>query len=342
MNNLSSLLTGPRNWLAHPHKENDGTIYNFTTSFIRWQYQVVRLPPKTSSLDSVWSGLEVLSRISYSGSPAYFHSFGMSENYFIFIENPFYISSYLKMFLMNFMKWSFFDILKWKPEKPSKIHLIDRKTGENVKTFLVDTFFAFHHVNAYETDGNVIVDVCGYPDTSIIQAFYLHELRNGLEGVTYSMPSLRRYRLPTSSIETKSNRQERLPKYAAGLDYEIIVEAFELPRINYEKYNGKPYTYAYGMAFKDHNYFLAKLMKVNVNTKEQLVWEEENCFPSEPVFLPSPEAKDEDDGIVLSVVSGVLGKGSFLLIVDGKSFKEIGRALLPHSVKPTLHGSFWG
>lgn len=32
------------------------------------------------------------------------------------------------------------------------------------------------------------------------------------------------------------------------------------------------------------------------------VWEEIGLYPSEPVFVPSPNATEEDDGVVLSVV----------------------------------------
>ena len=32
------------------------------------------------------------------------------------------------------------------------------------------------------------------------------------------------------------------------------------------------------------------------------VWEQPGLYPSEPVFVPSPDATEEDDGVVLSVV----------------------------------------
>lgn len=32
------------------------------------------------------------------------------------------------------------------------------------------------------------------------------------------------------------------------------------------------------------------------------MWRHPGLFPSEPVFVPSPDAKDEDDGVVMSVV----------------------------------------
>lgn len=32
------------------------------------------------------------------------------------------------------------------------------------------------------------------------------------------------------------------------------------------------------------------------------VWEQPGLYPSEPIFVPSPAATEEDDGVILSVV----------------------------------------
>lgn len=297
----------------------------------------MKIPPNSDST-SPFAGTSILAKVPFSFTgPAYFHSFGMTEKYFILIENPLVLSKLWKMCFMNFLKYSFLDILKWKPELKSRMHMIDRKTGKNVKTFLVDNFFAFHHVNAYEDANEIVVDVCGYPDTSILHAFYMCNLRNGLKGVSYSTPMLRRYRLTLPACLSENTEPECLPKLASGKDYVILHDAFELPRINYA-YNGRKYKFAYGMQFKDNNYFLESLGKVNVETKEVVTWVEEHCYPSEPVFVAAPDAKEEDDGIVLSAVVGVLGKPSFLLFLDGKTFKEVARAIVPTGLALTFHG----
>lgn len=40
-------------------------------------------------------------------------------------------------------------------------------------------------------------------------------------------------------------------------------------------------------------------MKLNVQTKETQVWQEEDCYPSEPLFVPTPGATEEDDGRIV-------------------------------------------
>lgn len=39
-----------------------------------------------------------------------------------------------------------------------------------------------------------------------------------------------------------------------------------------------------------------QMIKYDVLTKSFLKWEEEHCWPAEPLFVPMPGAKDEDDG----------------------------------------------
>ena len=73
---------------------------------------------------------------------------------------------------------------------------------------------------------------------------------------------------------------------------------FELPAINYNRYNGKQYKYVYGVSYFKKPYSIVKL---NVMDNEECLEIEynQNCLPSEPVFVESPQAQSEDDGILL-------------------------------------------
>src|SRR5919108_283239 len=63
-------------------------------------------------------------------------------------------------------------------ERGSRVWLFDRGDGEVSGPFETDAAFAFHHVNAFERDGEVVVDMCVYDDAEIIRALYLERLRN--------------------------------------------------------------------------------------------------------------------------------------------------------------------
>ena len=70
------------------------------------------------------------------------------------------------------------------------------------------------------------------------------------------------------------------------------------------------------------------------------MWEEENCYPSEPVFVPSPDALKEDAGVLVSAVLGVRGKSSFLLFLNAETMTEIARANVSARLTPLFHGAF--
>ncbi|MEQ2184782.1 Beta,beta-carotene 9',10'-oxygenase, partial [Goodea atripinnis] len=71
------------------------------------------------------------------------------------------------------------------------------------------------------------------------------------------------------------------------------------------------------------------------------VWHQKGFYPSEPVFVPSPDAVEEDDGVILSVVLTVSqDKGNFLLVLDAKTFEELGRANVPVNMTYGFHGTF--
>lgn len=122
--------------------------------------------------------------------------------------------------------------------------------------------------------------------------------------------------------------------------YEILGSDLELPRINYRQ-NGEAYRFVYGTGPRVYGYFLNQLIKLDTKTKEKKTWYELDCYPSEPVFLERPGAKDEDDGVILSAVVGTRGHKSFMVVLDASTFEELARATIPSRIPQSLHGSFF-
>ena len=56
-------------------------------------------------------------------------------------------------------------------------------------------------------------------------------------------------------------------------------------------------------------------------------------------MVPRPGGDAEDDGVVLSVVTGADGF-SFLLVLDANSFEEVARAKLEFGVPYQFHGNW--
>jgi carotenoid cleavage dioxygenase-like enzyme len=302
----------------HPHTDpGSGDALNTITHFSRTsEYRVFRLPAGTGA-----PRRKVVARIP-AREPAYMHSFGQTERHVVLAEYPLVVNS-LKMLLTG---RSYAENLEWKPERPTRFHVVDRESGERAGVYEADAFFAFHHVNAFERDGEIFVDLLAYPDDAVIRDHYMDALLSR-RGPT-AAAELRRYRLRPGN----------------SASYEKLTdEPLELPRIKYEAYNGRDYSYVYGIGQgRDHVGWPDWLVKVYVRDGSALVWREEGCYPGEPVFVPTPDGQSEDSGVVLSVVLDTAAGTSFLLVLDAASFGEVARARVPHHIPFGFHGQYFG
>ena len=87
--------------------------------------------------------------------------------------------------------------------------------------------------------------------------------------------------------------------------------------------------------------FIDNLVKLDLERGTASSWHEEGCYPGEPVFVAAPEAANEDDGVILSVVLDVRKAASFLLILDASTFRELARAEAPHHIPFGFHGNYF-
>jgi beta,beta-carotene 9',10'-dioxygenase len=255
---------------------------------------------------------------------AYIHSFGMTENYLLLAESALKLPSALSLV---FRGKPFIENFEWLPDEGSRFIVVDKASGKVVSESETEAFFVFHHINAFERDGEIVADLAAYPDANLIQQLYLDELRADGAGITGG--EFRRYRIPVSGNGRAT--------------YELVAdENIEVPRINYERSIGKPYSYAYGASIQHGTTdFLNQLTKFDVETGAVKIWHEANCYPGEPVFVAAPEASTEDAGAVLSVVFDSQLGTSFLLVLDGQSFTEIARTRLPQHIPFGFHGQFF-
>jgi beta,beta-carotene 9',10'-dioxygenase len=254
----------------------------------------------------------------------YIHTFGMTEHYLLLAECALKMSNVLAMVVIG---KPFIENFEWLPEEGSRFIVVDKTSGEIVSEVETEAFFAFHHINAFERDGEIVADLAAYPDTKIIQQFYLDALR--ADGASIASGEFRRYRIPLSG--------------SGRATYELVTaENIEFPRINYEQSNGKDYRCAFGASIQQGTTgFYNQLTKFDVTTGAVEKWYEADCYPGEPVFVAAPEASTEDTGAVLSVVFDSQRDISFLLVLDGQSFGEIARVRLPQHIPFGFHGQFF-
>ncbi|XP_068160085.1 beta,beta-carotene 15,15'-dioxygenase [Antennarius striatus] len=348
---------------SHPHYDKEGNAYNIGTCVAekgKTKYILFKVPAAAATKDKdknvpALKNVEVICTIPCRSmlTPCYYHSFGITDNYFIFIEQP-YKLDILRMATayMRGVNWA--SCLKFCPEENTLIHLIERKTGKHVETkYYTGAMVAYHHVNAFEDDGHVVFDIITYKDSRLYDMFYLSKLKecSTARDEKYCRPSYKRFVLPVHSDKGVADGEDLVKlKYTTAsavkekegklmCQAEVICEGFELPRINYD-INGKRHRFVYANCAMD-SALSNKIGKLDTETKEMLCWSEDNCWPSEPVFVPRPNGEAEDDGVVLtSVINSNPGQSCFLLILDGRTFKEVARAYVATELHRDMHGYF--
>jgi beta,beta-carotene 9',10'-dioxygenase len=87
--------------------------------------------------------------------------------------------------------------------------------------------------------------------------------------------------------------------------------------------------------------FIDNLVKLDLENNAISSWYEKGCYPGEPVFVATPEAANEDDGVILSVVLDAKKARSFLLILDASSFRDLARAEVSHHIPFGFHGNYF-
>ena len=249
--------------------------------------------------------------------PAYVHSFGVSERWLVLAEFPFVVNP-PRLALSG---RPYIENYRWKPELGTRLHLFDRDTGEHAGPFETEPRFGFHHVNSYEHGHDVVVDVCTFPDPGIVEDLYMDRLR---AGKPVAPAHLERFRISPGAGTVTTER--------------LIDQSIELPRINYERCSERPYRFTWGVGIDGG--WIDRIVKADVVEGRSGTWSEEGCFPGEPVFVAAPDAGQEDEGVLLSVVLDGRKGNSFLLVLDARSLEERARAEVPHHIPFGFHGAF--
>jgi len=296
---------------AHPHNDFETEeSFNYITHFGRDSFYHIYSIPFKSKTRKLIASVPV-------DKPSYMHSFGITKNYIILTEIPFRVNP----LHLLFMNKPFIKNFAWNPQEGTIFTVVNRNNGTILGRFKGEPFFTFHHVNAFEEGNKLVVDLVAYKDASIINELTVENLFNKT-----SRPIIDR----------------RLTRFIVDINNGLVTSkilsdaCIEMPRINYQAYNMKPYQYVYGRDIAGD-----RLAKINVDTGVVFGWQEQGCSPAEPVFVVAPNAQAEDDGVILSVILDTRSKSSFLLVLDAHTMKEIGRALLPHHVPFQVHGDFF-
>ena len=301
--------------VAHPHHDAErGELLSFTTAYgRRSRYEVYRLPDGSRTRASFGT--------AKTARPSYMHSFALTERYAVLFEQPYRVNPVALLLSGR----PFIENFRWKPELGMRFLVFDRAGGALRTVVEGEPFFVFHQVNAFERGGDIVLDLCAYEDAGIVEALYLERLRAGERPPS---AHLRRYRLPLDG--------------GAAVREGESEESVELPRIAYRRCSGRDYRYAWGTSvLRDSSAWFDSLVKLDVTGAEPARrWQAPGCHPGEPVPVAAPDARGEDDGVILSVVLDGERDSSFLLVLDARSLEELARVESPMRLPFGFHAQY--
>jgi beta,beta-carotene 9',10'-dioxygenase len=310
---------------SHFHSDERGALINYVTHIApalgrpRVLYRIFETRPGSARRAQI-------AEIEPGNELAYIHSFALTERFIVLVEFPLLLDP-LRFALER--PQPFAHHLRWRPERGTRIFAVDRSTRRPTAVWEHEPIFALHHVNAFERDGELVLDLIAHEDGP---AETLHLEVERLRDPGYRPePStrLRRLTLPLGGGEVGDERLD---------DAQI-----ELPRINYRDHNTRPYRYLYAATHRGpESDWYDGLLKLDLDGGETHEWWEEGCYPGEPLFVPGPPGGEEDAGVVLATVLDSRAGRSFLLVLDARELRELARAALPHHLPLNFHMDFFG
>ncbi|MDZ5811469.1 carotenoid oxygenase family protein [Halorubrum sp. AD140] len=304
--------------LAHVHHApEEDAFYNLGVSYGReTTYTLFRRPADGGTPTA-------LTRLRFNEAP-YVHSFALTERYAVVTVNAFGLDA-LRLLRGAVTRETFLDAFR-PLDAPLRFVVLNRTTGKHEATVTAPPAFVYHHANAYEADGELVVYLVAFDDERAVTGLTLSNLRSD----DPDLPSgdLRRYRLPLSGGDADRERLHRGP--------------VEFPTINYRAVNGERHRYVYLAETNGGSSLPTAVAKVDVEAGTVRRWGESNTYPGEPLFVPAPNPTGEDDGVLLSVVLTPDADRSALVCLDAGTLRELGRAHLPHRLPYGFHGQFYG
>ncbi|KPQ34384.1 MAG: all-trans-8'-apo-beta-carotenal 15,15'-oxygenase [Phormidesmis priestleyi Ana] len=254
---------------------------------------------------------------------AFLHDFAITPNYCVFVQNP--VSFNPLPFVAGFQGAA--ECIQFNPEAPTKIIVIPRNGQGKVQFFETDPCFVFHHANAFEKDGQLILDsICynEFPD--------IGDAKDYSEVDFDHVPASQLWRF-TIDLAT------------AKVDVTVPIERYcEFPTIHPGNV-GQEYRYLYiGIAHDQTGSApLQGLIKRDMQTGAEQTWSAApRGFGGEPLFIAKPNGTAEDDGWVLLWLYNAVGHNTELAIFNAQDITTgpIAKLNLKHHVPYGLHGSF--
>jgi all-trans-8'-apo-beta-carotenal 15,15'-oxygenase len=259
-----------------------------------------------------------------SGLPL-IHDFCLAGEYLIFLVSP------VRVNLLSVMlgQKSYSDSLQWLPELGTEILIFDRHDLALVSRGQTDPWFQWHFANGYvNQDGHIVTEFTRYDDFATNQ--YLKEVASGITS-TLSEGTLWSLVINPQTAKVISNQQ-------------ISAVYNDFPLVSPTKV-GQAWRYTYLNVHREGvtpgQELLGAIARFDRTTGEMAIADlGENCYPSEPILVPSKEHPEE--GWILTVVYDGDSNSSEVRIYqsDRLADEPLCRLALPTVIPPGFHGTW--
>ena len=209
---------------------------------------------------------------------------------------------------------------RWDPGYRARVGVMPREgRDEDVRWIDVDPCYVYHSLNAYDDDGDVVVDLVVHQRT----------FDRDLTGPTEGHPRLERWRL-----DPAAGTCSRTP-----LDDTEV----EFPRGD-ERFTGRAHSTGWMVATGDggaSRLFSDRLIRVGHDGSAATVRAfGESSSVGEFFFVPRSPDASEGDGFVMGLVSDLAEDTTRLVVLDAQTLEDVAAVALPQRVPPGFHGNW--
>ena len=245
--------------------------------------------------------------------PSMVHDFAITERNVVFLDLP-------VVFDFDLVGKQPFPA-EWKPDYGARVGVMPREGGNaDVKWFDVEPCYVFHPMNAYDDNGNVVIDVARHPKMFATDIY----------GPAEQPPTLDRWTIDLDAGKVIEERLDDRPQ--------------EFPRVD-DRQVGRRHRYGYttSVGVDDDWIHFGGLLKHDLDAgSTEMHTFGRGIHAGEGVFVTASDSAAEDEGWVLSVVYDEGRDASELVILDATDFSgaPVATVQLPQRVPFGFHGSW--
>ncbi|MEO1125615.1 MAG: carotenoid oxygenase family protein, partial [Cyanobacteria bacterium J06639_16] len=213
------------------------------------------------------------------------------------------------------------------PKQPTKIIVISRHGNHDLEILETESFFGFHHGNAWEKDGKIYLEsIC-----------------------SQSFPQKQEAELDFTKIDFDIFPKGELWEFELDLAKKTVnrrkieERGCEFPSVN-PMWVGKEHRYLYMNACDSPtgNGPLQAILKLDKESRDRQLWNPApRGFAGEPIFVPRPNGVEEEDGWLISLVYDAETHRSYVVILDAQNLDQvIAKLYLEHHIPHGFHGNW--